>query len=121
MGVAMGTTHCSGQIRDDGSAREDSETGDASTRDSVADAPRDAFCDAPWPTTKSGIQRCARVVATTPAVTCSPREGLVKQVCEANRWVCPEGTFDFTKCPCTTPAPGWLCTATGMIQVDGGR
>lgn len=158
VGVSVGTTACSGLVDEPGpspvaDARDASIARDVwQDTDAKADAASDArvifdaFCDAPWPTTKGGGRpeqrpactnpegRCVVVDAgwgggqpscievtgqQAPPYACNGREGWDQ--CFEGQWRCPTGWLRPTECQCLgTPGPGYKCTMSGWQKVDGG-
>jgi hypothetical protein len=47
-------------------------------------------------------------------------DGATMSLCQANTWVCPQGTIPWSQCACVGTRPGCTCTAQGWSCIDSG-
>ncbi len=104
--------------------------------DAPADVILDAFCDAPWPTTKGSppVPNCINpegkcgldgsfpfACATGDSVYTCEYSGMQSSKCVDGEWQCEPGRRKEHECICFVPVPsGWECTDAGVAPVDAG-
>jgi hypothetical protein len=104
---------------DDANVAEDGSTDDDAVAvvDASADVIADAFCDAPWPTTKTNVgPRCYPKVADH---ICGPTNG-TPATCGGDVWACAADELYMMDCWCFAAAApdASTCTDAGFVPLD---